>query len=176
MARALLSGWIARFGVPTELTTDRGSQFESALWAELSALLGCSRRRTTAYHPQSNGLVERLHRQLKSALRAAAPARWTDALPLVLLGIRSALKPDLGCSTAELVYGTQLRLPGELVAPADTATMPASFAAGLQRTMRALCPTAPRSAPGRPYVPRALEDASNVFIGHDAVKRPLAPP
>ena len=178
VARALISGWISRFGVPAEIITDRGSQFESALWAELSAVLGCSRRRTTAYHPQSNGMVERLHRQLKAALRAAAPTQWTDALPLVLLGIRSTLKEDIGCSAAELVYGSTLRLPGELVAATTTERppTPASFAANLQRTMQALRPAAPRGSQARPYVPRALEHASYVFVRHDAVKPPLAAP
>ena len=133
---------------------------------------------TTAYHPQSNGMVERLHRQLKAALRAAAPTQWTDALPLVLLGIRSTLKEDIGCSAAELVYGSTLRLPGELVAATTTERppTPASFAANLQRTMQALRPAAPRGSQARPYVPRALEDASYVFVRHDAVKPPLAAP
>ena len=69
-ARALVSGWIARFGVPAFITTDRGSQFESSLVKELSHILGCERIRTTAYHPCANGLVERFHRQLKASLKA----------------------------------------------------------------------------------------------------------
>ena len=77
-------------------------------------LLGSKRIRTTAYHPIANGLIERLHLQLKAALKAHHnPARWTEILPMVLLGIRTAVKEDIGCSTAELVYGTTLRLPGE---------------------------------------------------------------
>ena len=123
-------------------------------------------------------MVERLHRQLKTALRAAAPTKWTDALPLVLLGLRTSLKQDLGCSTAELVYGTPLRLPGELVASAQNAppSTPASFAAELRRTMQALRPTAPRLATRQAYVPRDLDAATHVFVRHDAVKPPLAPP
>ena len=139
-ARALVSGWIARFGVPAFITTDRGSQFESSLVKELSHILGCERIRTTAYHPCANGLVERFHRQLKASLKACRnPSGWVDALPLVLLGLRTALKQDLGCSTAELVYGTTLRVPGELFTsgPDSSTPDPASYAAQLRSTMQA---------------------------------------
>ena len=88
VAQAFISGWIASFGVPTTITTDRGSQFESTLWQYLISTLGANRIRTTAHHPCLNGLVERLHRQLKAALKAyPQPHKWTGTLPLVLLGI-----------------------------------------------------------------------------------------
>ncbi len=58
------------FGVPSTITTDRGKQFESALFTNLVTILGTKRVRTTAYHPHANGLVERFHRQLKAALTA----------------------------------------------------------------------------------------------------------
>nr|VZI46459.1 unnamed protein product [Spirometra erinaceieuropaei] len=78
----------------------------------LNKPLDRTRIRTTAYHPAANGMVEQFHRQPKASLRAAAdPENWTDHLPLVLLGIRSALKPDLDCSAAELVFGATVRLP-----------------------------------------------------------------
>ncbi|XP_064465158.1 uncharacterized protein K02A2.6-like [Ornithodoros turicata] len=90
VASKFLSSWIARFGVPTEVVTDRGPQFESRLFTAFTKLLGTTRLRTTAYHPASNGLVERLHRHLKQALMArGAPQHWTENLPLVLLGIRA---------------------------------------------------------------------------------------
>ena len=50
VARAFVLGWIARFGVPSTVITDRGRQFESNLWSQLSQLFGIHRQRTTAYH------------------------------------------------------------------------------------------------------------------------------
>ena len=114
VAAAFLQGWISRFGVPSTVTTDRGAQFESALWSSLMQILGTKRLRTTAYHPIANGLIERFHRHLKAALKCQPqPDRWMESLPLVMLGIRSTIKEDLGCTTAEMVYGSTLRLPGE---------------------------------------------------------------
>ena len=62
---AFISGWIARFGVPSVVTHDRGVQFTANLWIDLMKKLGIQMVTTTAYHPQSNGMVERFHRTLK---------------------------------------------------------------------------------------------------------------
>ena len=81
VAEAFVSGWIACFGSPSTLTTDRGRQFESALWRELTHLFGSKRIRTTSYHPIVNGLVERFHRQLKASLKSQNdPTHWTESL------------------------------------------------------------------------------------------------
>ncbi|XP_044729730.1 uncharacterized protein LOC123293080 [Chrysoperla carnea] len=60
-------------------------------------------------------MVERFHRVLKAALKCHAlkNKEWVDALPIVLLGIRTAVKEDLQASAAELVYGSTLRVPGD---------------------------------------------------------------
>ena len=67
-AQALFTHWIAHFGVTMDMSSDRGSQFTSYLWDSISQLLGTKPHHTTAYHPQSNGLVERFRHHLKSAL------------------------------------------------------------------------------------------------------------
>ena len=67
---ALIDGWIARLGAPLHITSDRGAQFTSSLWAALVKALGSTHASTTAYHPPSNGLVERFHRTLKTSLCA----------------------------------------------------------------------------------------------------------
>ena len=115
VADSFLHGWVARFGVPKEITTDRGTQFTSAVWKSVCKQLGAEHILTTAYHPQSNGMVERFHRQLKEALRArGCGAAWMNHLPWVLLGLRAAPKEDSAISAAEAVYGEQLNLPGQV--------------------------------------------------------------
>ena len=69
-ADTLVSGWISRFRVPAVITTDRVVQFTSAVWDVLCKRLGIQHITSTAYHPQSNGMVERFHWQLKDAFRA----------------------------------------------------------------------------------------------------------
>ena len=99
VAYAFFSGWVARFGTPATITTDRGAQFESRIWDTLCNQFGIARNQTESYHPQSNGMVERFYRQLKPAIMAhESPNPWTNTLPAVLLGIRSAVKETLGRS------------------------------------------------------------------------------
>ena len=128
VAQAFVNTWVSRFRVLSTITTDRGRQFKSLLWQQLMQLLGSKWIRTTAYHPIANGLVERFHHQLKGALKASQdPTNWVDMLPMVLLGIRTSLKQDLKGSTAELVYGTKLRLPGNFFQNTNMQLDPATY-------------------------------------------------
>ena len=180
VAKAFVSGWISRFGTPSTATTDRGRQFESVLWRKLMQLLGSKRTRTTSYHPITNGLIERFHGQLKASLKAQPnPDRWTDALPMALLGICTALKEDIHCTAADLVYGTSLRLPGEFFSSTQEEEMtdPVSHVARLKGTMQQLRATPVRTPPQRnDYVSDVLSSCTHVFIRHDAVRKPLQQP
>lgn len=178
-AAMLVSGWIARFGCPLKITTDRGRQFESHLFRAITAMVGAQHFHTTAYHPAANGMVERLHRQLKAAIMCHSTIQWTEVLPLVLLGIRSAWKADIQASPADLVYGEPLRLPGQFLAPTDdhsTADV-TDLAARLRNHMNKLTPKpASWHRKGPFYIPRCLESSSHVFLRQDYVRRPLEPP
>jgi transposase InsO family protein len=115
-AFVLIQGWIAQYGVPAVKTSERGSQFTPALWDSLCNTLGIKHMQTTAYHPQSNGLVEQFHRRLKDALRERlAGPTWTAHLPWVLLGLRAAPREEDNISPAQAVFGTPIVLPGQFL-------------------------------------------------------------
>ena len=180
VAHAFISGWISRFGVPSSVTTDRGRQFESKLWHSLMVLLGCSRIRTTSYHPMSNGIIERFHRQLKASLKACRnPVTWTESLPMILLGIRTTFKADLQCTTAEFVYGTTLRLPSEFFDHHTDVPIedPSNYVTKLKSVMQQLQAIPPRLQSNKKvYVSDDLHKCTHVFVRHDAIRKPLQQP
>ncbi|XP_046406332.1 uncharacterized protein LOC124171233 [Ischnura elegans] len=141
VSRALFQEWIARFGTPLRITTDQGRQFESDLFRQLNNICGISHLRTSAYHPAANGMVERLHRQLKSAIRCHDAEQWADMLPAILLGFPAAWKEDLQATSADLVYGASLRLPGEFLTPSSVpAPSGTAFVSQLREHFRKLTP------------------------------------
>lgn len=178
---ALWHGWLSRFGLPSRLTTDRGSQLaNSSVFTKAIKSLGIIHHTTAAYHQSANGMIERPHRQLKEALKSAdAPRDWFDNLPIVLLGIRSAVKEDLGCCSAELCYGTVLRVPGEFYRPVQPSQWAdrSNFADKLNMYMSDLVPVQPRIPTNKPvYVNKDLNSCTHVFIRTDGVKKPLESP
>jgi cleavage and polyadenylation specificity factor subunit 1 len=140
IARALLTGWISRFGCPQTITTDQGWQFESQLFKSLAKMCGIQLSQMTAHHPAANGLMERFHRTLKAAIMCHAEQQWTEVLPLVLLGICTVFKEDLQASVAELVYGEPLRIPSELLTPSANPVDPALLITELRQHVARLRP------------------------------------
>ncbi|KAL1446799.1 hypothetical protein WDU94_010884 [Cyamophila willieti] len=180
ICKTLVNGWVSRFGVPLIIVTDQGRQFESNLFSELTKTLGVQRIRSSPYHPQANGMIERWHRTLKSAL-SCHNSTWPEALPMVLLGLRSTYKADLNTTPAELVYGQQLQLPADIVVKSTPISHDhtTTFVSRLRNHMRQIVskPTAHHSNnQSRSYIPPDLRTCSYVFVRNDAVKPPLQPP
>ncbi|BHF73388.1 hypothetical protein SprV_0401646900 [Sparganum proliferum] len=179
IVKAFVSRWVAMFDAPSTVTTDRGALFESAFFQTLLNFLGCPSIQTTAYHPAANGMVESFHRQLKTALRAVEdPRNRSENLPLALLGIRAALKSGLDCSSAELVFGTTLRLPSEMVTPTSRGAneTPDNLVHLLRQFMRSLSPVPPRTPMTESYVEKDLGNCTTVFVRCDCVRQPLESP
>ena len=182
---AFSHGWIQYYGVPSTITTDRGTQFSSAIFSQLTKTWGIECLMTTPYHPEANGLVERFHRRMKESLIALgndSPNDWFWRLPCTMLAIRTTLKPDLGASPADLVYGEGLAVPGEVL-PANPATDPelarqrSSALAQLRVEVSRLQPVA-TSAHRHPriHLPPDLETCSHVFVRRGGVQSTLASP
>ena len=182
LARTFSSEWIARHGVPEQITSDRGPQFTSQLWTNVCELMGMSVNHTSAYHPQANGLVERLHRRLKEALRARLTGpNWIDELPWVLLGIRTTPKEDLNTSPAELVYGMPLTVLGDFLQQSNTSEPTDDdshkMLTQLREKVERLAPIPPATHKfTRSYVPGDLMKANFVFVRVDSSRKSLQPP
>ena len=130
IADALVEGMISRFGVMESLHSDRGTNFESRVFAAMCERLGIHKTRTTPLHPQSDGLVERFHRNLGDQLAIVTSRHqrdWDKHLPLVLMACRSAVQESTECTPALLLLGRELRTPAELVfgRPPDAPAVPA---------------------------------------------------
>ena len=97
---------------------DHNGSRDASLFTEFNHLLGVQHIYTTDYYPCVNGMVERFHRFLKISLATRNDTTyWVDDLPLILLSLRNTMKEELGCSAAELVFGTPLSLPGQYFSP-----------------------------------------------------------
>ncbi|GFT15690.1 transposon Ty3-G Gag-Pol polyprotein [Trichonephila clavipes] len=176
ISRAIFHHWIARFECPSLITTDQGSQMRSSLFAEFTRILGTDRVKTTAYHPISNGLVERFHRHLKASIKAHESSRWTDVLPIVLLGIRSAVKEDLKASCAELVYGTTLRLPSDMLNVSIIPPCDEEFITSLRNIMRHLNSCNFNTWPFCSFCASSTILMHTCFLRMDKVSPPLTQP
>jgi len=145
----------------------------------MSNLLGTDLHPTTAYHPQANGLIERNHRDLKASLKCRLNGpNWVDELPWVLLGLRTAPKEDLRASSAELVYGSPLTVPGDFFPDSTPRTAPQELRQQRERVgnLRPVPTTNHGGDSITPHVPSVLNRAEFVFVRHDARKTPLQTP
>lgn len=116
--------WIELFPVADIYTTidqvffgSVGMQFTSTLWSNVCTCLGVNHRLTSAFHLESNGLIERIHCNFKSALRVwGSTEAWSSDLPLILLELRAALREQLfsdGIFSFEPVYRAAPNHPGD---------------------------------------------------------------
>ena len=180
IVNVFLQHWVSRFGVPLTLVTDQGRQFESFFFAQVSELIGFHRLRTSAYHPQSNGMVERFHRTLKAALKARKE-EWLIALPTILLGLR-CLPNENGLSPFTAVTGSTLLAPNALFADHPKSSRDQLQAVtALAKNMTAIdfCTLSRglHNARGRPpSKPLKLDITSHVWVRIDRVRHPLEAP
>lgn len=117
VADALIQNWISRFGVPMELHTDQGRNFESQVFQEVCQTLKINKTRTTPMRPQSDGMVERFNRTIKEHLAKVISSDqkdWERHIPLFLMAYRSAVHESTAYPPAEVLFGSNIRLPSDI--------------------------------------------------------------
>ena len=116
--------FIVNFGAPAKLLSDRGENFTSALVKELCSAFGIQKCRTTAYHTQCNGQVERFHQTLFhmiGKLLCDKKAQWEQHLPELLQAYNSTWLAVTGYSPHYLMFGRHLCLPVDYYFPTVSA-------------------------------------------------------
>ena len=179
-AKVFLANWIARYGVPDTVTSDQGKQFDGHLFKKVLATLGVYKIRTTGYHPQSNGILERQHRTIKDSLRCLASKfeDWEQALPVALLAIRNSIHAN-GFAPTTMVFGEATTLPIDLVISAKRRRI--TEEQQMVRTLRANAWTVRDqivSSHGQPSLANDDNDAQQpawVWVEAPPIKPSLAP-
>lgn len=118
VAKILVEEVFAKLGVPRILHSDQGRQYESNLFQELCALLHIEKTRTSPYHPQSDGMVERFNKTLATMLSAYVndhQTNWDESLPYVMQAYRSAVHETTGYTPNFLMLGRETTTPLDLM-------------------------------------------------------------
>ena len=140
VARKLIDHMFCRFGLPEQLHSDMGAQFESKVIKEVCDMLHIRKTHTTPYHPQSDGLVERLNRTIQSMLATSVNGQveeWESCLPKVCLAYNTSKHAATGYTPFFLMFGRQPHMPLDIIygVPPDHNQEHCQYAANIRRTM-----------------------------------------
>ena len=114
VARFLVERIFTEFGMPKQILSDRGREFESTLMKELCDQMGIDKVKTTSYKPSTNGCVERFHGTLNSLIAKVVQENqrdWDMHLPYVMSAYRSTEHRSTGFSPNQMMFGREASLP-----------------------------------------------------------------
>ena len=140
IAETLVSEFVSRFGVPRQIHSDQGTNFESKLMEEVCKLLNIEKTRTTPLHPQSDGQVERFNRTLVEMLRGKLQPDqkdWDLQLPMCMMAYRSAVHESTGFTPNQLMLGREVEVPLDVITqpPPDAQLPPVEYVEALQKRL-----------------------------------------
>ena len=123
VARALVDVVISRLGIPLQILSDNGKEFDNSIMKELCRLLGIDKLRTTVYKASTNGAVERFHRTLNSMLGKVVSTNqrnWDEWLPSVVAAYRASRHDATGYSPNFMMFGREVYAPLDIMYGAPT--------------------------------------------------------
>ena len=140
VAEKLVSKFVCRFGVPHELHSDQGTNFESKVMAEVCKLLDIEKTRTSPLHPQSDGQVERYNRTLVEMLRGKLQENqedWDLKLQTCMMAYRSSVHESTGETPNMLMLGREIEVPLDVITepPPDSPPLTTEYALALQQRL-----------------------------------------
>ena len=144
IAQAMYKHWICVFGVPTVIHSDRGTEFENQLMADLCKLLGIRKSRASPYYPQGDGIIERLFRTMKDMVYATTKCRgknWVEIIPSVEMGLRCTQTKSWKLTPYEIVFGRQMVTPlngDDWQKRIDKINLQTDFVKGVRQTLGAI--------------------------------------
>ena len=130
VADAFFNQVVCCFGMPIVIHSDQGREFENKIMQELCILCGSHKTRTTPYHPESDGMVERFNRTLLMMLAMFAGKNWEDwgdLLPAVMMAYRSSVHESTGFNPYRLMFGEECTLPMDIGLPKQQSDLPDSI-------------------------------------------------
>jgi len=111
VASTIIDAWVSAYGPPDRILSDQGPQFMSKVFIAVMKMLSIEKVRTTAYHPQTNGQVEKYNRTMATQLRhyvADDPSRWDELLPVITMAYNSQPHQSRGIAPFELVISQRI--------------------------------------------------------------------
>ena len=114
VAEALVNDFVSRYGTPISIHSDQGRNFENTLFQEVCRLLGICKTRTTAYHPEGNGMVDRFNRTMGAMIRSLIGDEhdnWDKILPLILMAYRSSVHEITQQTPHMMLFGREMTVP-----------------------------------------------------------------
>ncbi|XP_062592958.1 uncharacterized protein K02A2.6-like [Saccostrea cucullata] len=118
VAKLIVEEVICRFGVPVSIHSDQGRQYESLLFSEVCKHLQIRKTRTTPYHPQSDGMVERFNKTLATMLSSYVSENhrdWDESIPFVMVAYRAAQHESTGYTPNMLMLGRETATPLDII-------------------------------------------------------------
>lgn len=118
VAKIVTNEVICRLGCPATIHSDQGRQYESILFTEVCKLLQIRKTRTTPYHPQSDGMVERFNKTLATMLSAYVDENhrdWDESIPFVMMAYRASQHESTGYSPNMLMLGREVATPLDIM-------------------------------------------------------------